>query len=105
MKKILFLLLAVLSLAGCSKDDDLFVITNRSGITWYDTQIWFRDSEEGDMNSYKEVGTVNIGSSCAVEPDGAYFYIYAEDARGEMIMSKNIKVNGSSATVREGDLY
>lgn len=48
---------------------------------------------------------VEVGSTCVVETEEPIFYIYAKDNRGRMIMSRNIHIMGSSATVKESDLY
>lgn len=107
MKKILTVMVIALQfiLCGCSKDDNEIIITNLSGVNWYDTQVWFRETEGGDLKGYKEVGLVAIGSTCVVETEMPYFYIYAKDNRGRMIMSKDIHIVGGKATVKEKDLF
>lgn len=101
---VILLLIAVL-LNGCSKDDkDSKTITNLSGVTWYKAQVWFRSSPDGDLNGYKDVGTVDVGESCTVDTDEPYFYIYAKDARGKLIMSETISFAGRKATVTSKDL-
>lgn len=105
MKKTILAALMVAFLSGCSKEDNTVTITNLSGKSWYETQVWFRQTEDGELSGYTEVGTVDVGSSCVVETDDPIFYIYAKDNRGKMIMSKNIHVSGSKATVKESDLY
>lgn len=92
-------------LNGCSKDEkDSKTITNLSGVTWYKAQVWFRSSPDGDLNGYKDVGTVDIGESCTVDTDEPYFYIYAKDARGKLIMSETILFSSNKATVTSKDL-
>lgn len=105
MKKTILAALMVAFLSGCSKEDNTVTITNLSGKSWYETQVWFRQTEDGELSGYTDVGTVDVGSSCVVETDDPIFYIYAKDNRGKMIMSKNIHINGSKATVKESDLY
>lgn len=105
MKKTILAALMVAFLSGCSKEDNTVTITNLSGKSWYETQVWFRQTEDGELSEYTEVGTVDVGSTCVVETDDPIFYIYAKDNRGKMIMSKNIHINGSKATVNESDLY
>ena len=92
-------------LSGCSKDDsNSKTITNLSGATWYKAQVWFRSSPDGDLNGYKDVGTVDIGESCTVDTDEPYFYIYAKDARGKLIMSETISFSGNKTNVTAKDL-
>jgi len=108
MKQLIFSLMACLVLfTGCSDDDDKPTksITNLSGVTWYKTQVWFRDAEGGDLSGYKDVGTVNIGDACYVDTDKPIFYIYAKDASGNMVMSKDIYFSNDKATVNSKDLY
>lgn len=107
MKRIAFILVIALQfiLCGCSKDDDGIYITNLSGKNWYGTQVWLRDSDGGDLKGYKEVGLVTNGSTCVIDTETPYFYIYAKDNRGKMIMSKDIRVAGEKATVTEKDLF
>ncbi len=108
MKRSFFLALTILSLVliGCSKEDDNSkTITNLSGTTWYDAQVWFRDTEGGELSGYSEVGMVTVGGTCTVSTNKAMFYIYAKDARGKMIMCKDIKFINDKATVTENDLF
>ena len=96
----------MLALASCSGDDgEKVVITNLSGQTWYNAQVWFRDTPGGDLNGFKDVGTVDVGKNCAVETDCQYFYIYAKSATGKMIMSKDIQISAKKATVKASNLY
>ncbi len=100
----IILFIAIL-LSGCSKDDkDSKTITNLSGETWYKAQVWFRDSPNGDLNGYKDVGTVDVGESCIVDTDEPFFYIYAKDAKGKLIMSETISFAGRKTTVTSKDL-
>ena len=102
MRKILFVLVALL-MVGCSKDNDTLVsIQNLSGKDWYDTQIWFMENED-NLEGYTEVGTVSIGETCVVETDCSMLYVYAKDSNGKLIMSKP-KYTGTSVIVRETDL-
>lgn len=107
MKKIMAILVIALQfiLCGCSKDDNEVIITNLSGKNWYETQVWFRKSDGGELTGYTEVGMVSVGSTCVVETSEPYFYIYAKDNRGRMIMSKDIHIVGGKATVKEKDLF
>jgi hypothetical protein len=108
MKRGLFFALVMLSLVlgGCSKDDDnTKTITNLSGVNWYDAQVWFRDTEGGELSGYDEVGMVTVGETCTVSTNKAMFYIYAKDARGKLIMCKDIKFVNNKATVTENDLF
>lgn len=91
--------------ASCSKDNEsLKEIKNLSGETWYDAQVWFMDSPESEnLAGYQNVGDVGIGESCTVDSDNAYFYIYAKNSRGKLIMSKP-KSLSSSNSVKENDL-
>ncbi len=66
--------LTILSLVliGCSKEDDNSkTITNLSGTTWYDAQVWFRDTEGGELSGYSEVGMVTVGGTCTVSTNKA----------------------------------
>lgn len=47
MKKTILAALMVAFLSGCSKDDNTVTITNLSGKSWYETQVWFRQTEDG----------------------------------------------------------
>lgn len=106
MKKLFPIIVALLAiLPSCSKEENSVTITNLSGKNWYETQVWFRQSEEGELSGYTEVGMVEVSSTCVVETEEPIFYIYAKDNRGRMIMSRNIHIMGSSATVKESDLY
>lgn len=106
MKKLFPFLIAIFALlSSCSKDDKSITITNLSGKNWYEAQVWFRQSEDGELSGYTDVGMVGVGSTCVVETEEPIFYIYAKDNRGRMIMSRNIHITGSSATVKESDLY
>ena len=99
------ILLITVLFSGCSKDDNNSkTITNLSGETWYKAQVWFRDSPNGDLNGYKDVGTVDVGESCIVDTDEPFFYIYAKDARGKLIMSETISFAGRKTTVTSKDL-
>lgn len=96
----------MLGLTGCSSDDDeMVVITNLTGQSWYKAQVWFRNTPDGDLQGYKDVGTVEVGKSCSVDTDCEYFYIYAKSATGKMIMSKDIHISNGTATVNAKDLY
>lgn len=108
MKKILLMLAMALPIAfaSCSDDGDkMKTIKNLTGTTWYDTQVWFMESTEAEsMTGYQEVGDVAVGESCTVESESAYFYVYAKDARGRMIMSQP-KPLDKSVYVGEDDLF
>ena len=69
MKKILLTLLISICLAACSKNDDQKNITNLTGSTWYNTQVWFRNIEGGELSGYEDVGTVSVGGNCVVSSD------------------------------------
>lgn len=108
MKQLFIATLICMALfTGCSKDDDepTKTITNLSGATWYKTQVWFRDVEGGELSGYKDVGMVDIGKACNIDTDKPVFYIYAKDAAGKMIMSKDIYFSNDKATVTAKDLY
>lgn len=107
MKKFLFVLSMTLPMfifTACSKDDEK-VIKNLSGSNWYDTQVWFMNSSDAEsLDSYQDVGDVGIGESCTVDSDKSYFYIYAKNSRGKLIMSRP-KILTSSNSITENDLY
>ncbi len=107
MKRIAFILVIALQflLCGCSKEDDGVIITNLSGKNWYDAQVWFRETEGGELKGYEDVGMVTTGSNCIVYTSLPYFYIYAKDNRGRMIMSKDVRISGGKATITEKDLF
>ena len=109
MKRLFFISLAccVLAFAGCSKDDEpQQTITNLSGVGWYDAQIWFRNSEGGELSGYKTVGTVSIGESCKVSASTTYFYVYAKSASGKLLMSNDIPFSSAGKTnVTANDMY
>ena len=108
MRKVILMLAMMLPIVfvSCSDDsDNVKVIKNLTGTSWYDTQIWFMESTDPEsMTGYEEVGDVAVGESCTVESESAYFYIYAKDARGNLIMSKP-KPLIESVSVEENDLY
>lgn len=105
MKKTMIMLACALALAGCKKEND-FTITNLSGKNWYDTEVWFSETDEaGGLIGSSEVGNVEIGESCIVEPKGEFFYIHANDNNGDLIMSKMLPISGNRATVKEENLY
>lgn len=96
----------VLGFSACSDDDgDAVVITNLSGQNWYKAEVWLRNEPSGDLQGFKEVGTVAAGESCTVNTDCDYFYIYAKNVSGRMIMSKDIHIVNKKATVNAKDLY
>ena len=102
MKKLL--LLAAISLLGCTKENDSVIVTNLSGTDWHETQVWYGQSEK-ELEGYSEVGTVRIGQSCMVETDCGMVYIYAKDSRGRVVMSKPKDATSGSVTIKESDLY
>lgn len=109
MKRLLIMLAAMLPLfafVGCSDEEDSQKeIKNLSGTNWYEAQVWFLESEDPDsMTSYVEVGDVENGESCFVNSDQNYFYIYAKDGRGRLIMSQPQPLLGSNL-VSESDLF
>lgn len=109
MKKLilLFILISAL-LVGCKKENEKphYTIQNLSGVTWYNAEVWFRNTPGGELEIWQaKVGMVENGSSCSVETDCSYFYIYAKDYRGKMIMSKDIKLNTGTIIVKAADLY
>lgn len=109
MKKILLMMamtLPMIAFTSCSKDDESAkVIKNLSGTNWYDTQIWFMNSTDSEsLDWYQEVGDVGIGESCTVNSDKPYFYIYAKDSRGNLVMSQP-KPLLESNSISEDDLY
>ena len=96
----------MLGFASCSSDDEeMVVITNLTGQSWYKAQVWFRNTPDGELQGYKDVGTVEVGATCSVETESPYFYIYAKSATGKMIMSKDIHISNGTATVTAKDLY
>ena len=103
MKKILFLmaLLPMMLLTACSDDDtESKEIKNLSGKTWYDTQVWFMTSTDAEsLDGYQEVGDISVGESCTVNSDKGYFYIYAKDNRGKLIMSKPKRLSSSNSVI------
>lgn len=106
MKKILlFVILAALACAGCSKDDgDQKKITNLSGQTWYDTYVWF-NAEDGTPLAFDgPIGTVGVGESVTVSTSERFFSINFNDASGHLISTKNKPFAGGSVTVRESDI-
>lgn len=109
MKKVLLIIVVglLLAFAGCSKDDEpQQTITNLSGVNWYDAQIWFKDSEGGELKGYESVGSVSIGDKCNVSTEATYFYVYAKNASGKLLMSKDIPFSSSKKTnVTKNDMY
>lgn len=105
MRKVLLLAFAIFALLGCSKDDDKNVqtITNLSGVTWYDAELFFKDVQGGDLTGSSQVGTVAEGESCRVSSDNKYFHLYAKDRNGTLVMSKDVALS-SSVTVSAQDL-
>ena len=105
MKKAMIILACALALAWCKKEKD-FTITNLSGKNWYEAQVWFSETgESGGLIGSADVGNVAIGESCTVEPEGEFFYIYANDYKGDLVMSKMLPISGNRATVEEEDMY
>ena len=108
MRKLILILAMVLPmvLLSCSDDGDkMKTIKNLTGTTWYDTQVWFMESTEAESTTgYQEVGDVSVGESCTVESESAYFYVYAKDAKGKVLMSQPKPLN-KSVSVEEDDLF
>ena len=98
------LLLAAISLFGCTKENESVVITNLSGTDWHETQVWYGQSEK-ELEGYSEVGTVRIGQSCMVGTECGMMYIYAKDNRGRVVMSKQKDATSGSVTIKESDLF
>ena len=84
------LLLAVCAaFASCSKEDEnKFEITNATGVPFYDCNVWFTNSIDGDLITYERVGNVLNNESVKVKKHGSYFYIDASNASGRGVMSK-----------------
>ena len=94
MKKLLVviaLLGGAMLFSSCEKMGGKIEFSNMSGVDFYDCQVWFRNTEDGDLEGYEEAGNVMMGESAKVKKIGDYCYIYAKDARGNMVMSKTVK--------------
>jgi len=109
MKKTLkvFKLLMCMTLIGlsvsCSKTDKM-EFTNLTGKAFYGCQIWFRDTENGDLVGCEEAGNIMMGERGKVKMLGAYCYVYAKDASGRMVMTKTKKAF-DGLTFYRSDLY
>lgn len=90
MKKLLlFISLAIMPLfASCEKDGGKMEFSNMSGVPFYDCQVCFRNSIDGELVGYEEAGNVLMGESSKVKKLGDYCYVYAKDARGNMVMTE-----------------
>ncbi|MGM9764056.1 MAG: hypothetical protein ACI3ZQ_08560 [Candidatus Cryptobacteroides sp.] len=86
--KILVAIIAIISLSSCEKASNKMEFSNMSGVPFYDCQVWFRDSVDGELIGYEEAGNVLMGESARVKKLGNYCYIYAKDARGKMVMTE-----------------
>jgi hypothetical protein len=107
MKKILLLALFSVIFASCGKEDEnVKTITNLSGETWYETWVWFSNSEEGDLTGFDDSEkTVEIGKNITVSTDAEYFYVTFKDGSGKSKMSKRRLFTNNKATVNKSDLY
>ncbi len=109
MRKIISLALLVVIFTACSKgNEDVKTITNLSGFTWYETWVWFADSEDtgSELKGFDDSKkTVEVGKSINVETESKYFYITCKDSKGKNRMSKRKPFSGEKATVTESDLY
>ncbi len=110
MKKVLFVVMAIatIAFAGCDMDDEnQRKITNLTGQTWYDTYIWFQaDAEPGStISGFEQKGTIGVGESCIVSTSDNYFHVSFDNAFGDMEMSKILPFSGSSTTVKADNLY
>ena len=99
--------IAVIALTGCGKDDAKKTITNLSGQTWYDTNVFFSTGPTaGDkFNGVEQKGTVEIGESIVVSTNEEYFTVSFENALGKLNTSKILPFGGSAATVKARDIY
>ncbi len=105
MKRFALLIVsAILLLCGCDKMDNKITFENFTGKDFYDCQVWFRDTEGGDLIGYEEAGNVLMGESGKVKKLGNYCYIYAKDARGKMVMTKD-KSAYDGMSFSKNDLY
>ena len=87
--KLLVAIIAIISLSSCEKmGGGKIEISNMSGVSFYDCQVWFRDTEDGELNGYEKAGNVMMGESVKVKKLGKFCYIYAKDVRGNMVMTK-----------------
>ena len=88
---------------SCTKSGKM-EFSNLSGKDFYGCQIWFSDSENGNLIGYEEAGNVMMGESGKVKMLGAYCYVYAKDASGRMVMTKTKKAF-DGMTFYRSDLY
>lgn len=79
-------------------------MTNVSGTSFYDCQVWFRATPEGELIDYVEVGNWMMGESVKVKKLGDYCYIYAKDFKGDMLMSKTLEAY-DGMNINKRDLY
>ena len=89
------LLLAVCAaFASCSKEDESkFEITNASGVNFYDCKVWFRNTIDGELTTYENVGNILTNQSVKVKKHGNYFYISGKNANGKALMSNDLRVS------------
>ena len=102
MKKYILLALSAIIFAGCAEDNEV-IITNLSGVNWYDTQIWYTNSKDA-MQGYTEVGSVSVGESCSVDTECQFIVVSARDSRGRLVMSDYMDADNGIVTVKDGDL-
>lgn len=102
MKKYILLAFSAMIFAGCAKDNEV-IVTNLSGVNWYDAQIWYTNSKDA-MEGYSEVGSVSVGESCSFETECQFIVVSARDSRGRLVMSDYIDTDNGIVTVKEDDL-
>jgi len=93
MKRIIITLVAVIAVAflftSCEKmGGGRMSFENYTGKDFYDCQVWFRNTPDGDVVGWEEAGNVLMGESGKVKKLGEYCYIYAKDSRGNMVMTE-----------------
>lgn len=107
MKNFILSLITLFSIcifSSCEKLSNKIEITNVSGTSFYDCQIWFRTGSDGDLIDYIEVGNWMMGESVKVKKLGDHCYIYAKDVRGNLVMSKTLEAY-DGLRIDKYDLY
>jgi hypothetical protein len=106
MKRVSVLLFLAFALFIRCSDDELNkrTIINLTGVTWYDTIVYFMTSNKESAGN-SNVGTVERGGNCTVTSNNPYFRIHAKDSEGRMIISRDLGFeNDKTNTVSKEDL-
>ncbi len=105
MKKLLLFFILCMLFFSCD-NGMTYKVTNLSGVDWYKTEIWFASSSVAGsgLDGSQYVGTVLIGNSASFTTKSSYFYIYAKDKNGDMVMSQTQPISINNFVTRN-DLY